>query len=746
MHQSDLYLPPVNSRFAPSARLPAPGSSSSDWPESFSIAANPKKRKVERACDGCRRRKTRCDGPKMPDNVCTNCVQNRKICTYVEASKPRGPPKAYITSLENRMEKMEALLKRLRPETDFSTELGPPILRGSWKNEPVNPTSTPAGGETSPRTLHQFHRLSTLAPLALSRKTSSTSLSAMSDHEGNIPSDDPDDPTDQLIRKTQRLTLLDKKTKDKANRKLDSAIRFHGKSTNFNLVMATRDMRTRYLMESMGAAVDTITNEAECSQANPNQYTLDMKGRSRQEYWRSPDWELVYEGEGEFLSPETFSEFLQSWPPSDLATALIELYFLHCNSMFPLLHRPTFARHFADKLYEKDIWFACLCMSVFALASRYTDDLRVLMDEPVETSVGEHSEQSRWQTAGFKYYFSPTTEVENKKWAILNAASLFEIQTLCLTTQFQSETRWHRGIWYTIGVGIRKVQDMGAHSKKSYGKGGPTVENELWKRVWWYLIGLDRMQCAILGRPCAVKEEDFTAEFPLEVDDDFWENDDPQRSFRQPPDRPSTVTAFNLWLQLTDFAASALHCFVSHHDGPSSGLRAEGILDQLNENLTVWAEKVPQYLRWSPDIEDVALANQSATLYTTYNLVTILIRRAFLPSSVELLSSSNDTRPIPPVLAHAMTARAISINAAKAIARILTVVPKRSLSNIPLLLTGAEITITVLCIDQWIIKARDDKLVSSATQTIESHMQDIKSLLTALRWAAPRWETAQEKL
>lgn len=151
-------------------------------------------------------------------------------------------------------------------------------------------------------------------------------------------------------------------------------------------------------------------------------------------------------------------------------------------------------------------------------------------------------------------------------------------------------------------------------------------------------------------------------------------------------------------------------------------------------------------MRWSPDIEDATLANQSATLYATYNLVTILTRRAFLPSSVALLSSSNDPRPTPPVLAHAMTARAISINAAKAVARILAVVHKHALSNVPLLLTGAEITISVLCIDQWIIRARDDKLVPSATQTIESHMQDIKSLLTALRWAAPRWETAQEKL
>jgi hypothetical protein len=73
--------------------------------------------------------------------------------------------------------------------------------------------------------------------------------------------------------------------------------------------------------------------------------------------------------------------------------------------MFPLLHRPTFARHFTDGLYKHDIWFACLCMSVFALASRYTDDLRVLVNEPVETPVGEHFERSRWQTAGFRYYF-----------------------------------------------------------------------------------------------------------------------------------------------------------------------------------------------------------------------------------------------------------------------------------------------------------------------------------------------------
>ena len=129
------------------------------------------------------------------------------------------------------------------------------------------------------------------------------------------------------------------------------------------------------------------------------------------------------------------------------------------------------------------------------------------------------------------------------------------------------------------------------------------------------------------------------------------------------------------------------------------------------------------------------------------------MQRAFIPSSVQLLTSPRDSRPAPPSLTHAMTARAITVNAAKAIARILAVVHRRVLSNVPLLLVGAEVTIAVLCIDRWIVKARDGehttrdgKLTQSATQTMESHMQDVKWLLTALRWAAPRWETAKEKL
>ena len=166
-------------------------------------------------------------------------------------------------------------------------------MRDSWKNEPDSATSSPASGKkTSPVSLHHFHALSTLPPVALSRKTSLTSISAISDPEGNIPPDDaPQDPLDRIIQKTQRLTLLDKQPQDKANRTLDAAVRFHGKSTNFYLVIAARQMRMKYLLESAGATADTINNEVERSANHgPDQHIQSLNwGIHRHEYWHSLD-------------------------------------------------------------------------------------------------------------------------------------------------------------------------------------------------------------------------------------------------------------------------------------------------------------------------------------------------------------------------------------------------------------------------------------------------------------------------
>jgi hypothetical protein len=121
-------------------------------------------------------------------------------------------------------------------------------------------------------------------------------------------------------------------------------------------------------------------------------------------------------------------------------------------------------------------------MSVFALASRYTNDVRVLLDEPVETPLDEDAKHTQWQTAGFKYY-SPIlgklmvllvvlkaqhhTEVEKKKLAIINPASLFEIQTLCVCACIQASlndaNRLSPSLWRSFKA---KLDGIAAHGTR----------------------------------------------------------------------------------------------------------------------------------------------------------------------------------------------------------------------------------------------------------------------------------------
>jgi hypothetical protein len=47
-----------------------------------------------------------------------------------------------------------------------------------------------------------------------------------------------------------------------------------------------------------------------------------------------------------------------------------------------------------------------------------------------------------------------------------------------------SSTLW-QSCWSIVGVGIRLAIDVGAHRKKVYSE-TPTLEDELWRRAFWY--------------------------------------------------------------------------------------------------------------------------------------------------------------------------------------------------------------------------------------------------------------------
>jgi Fungal specific transcription factor domain len=97
-------------------------------------------------------------------------------------------------------------------------------------------------------------------------------------------------------------------------------------------------------------------------------------------------------------STRLFPSLIEKFPPEDLAEVLCDLYFEHVNNMYPLLHRPTFLRQFRSRLHYRDHWFACLCLSIFAVASRWCDDPRVITDK----FDGEGDLD--WHRAGWQYF------------------------------------------------------------------------------------------------------------------------------------------------------------------------------------------------------------------------------------------------------------------------------------------------------------------------------------------------------
>ena len=57
-----------------------------------------------------------------------------------------------------------------------------------------------------------------------------------------------------------------------------------------------------------------------------------------------------------------------------------------------------------------------------------------------------------------------------------------------------------------VGIGLRVMQDVGVHRHNRTQE--RTVENELWKRCFWVLVIMDRSFSNLLGRSCAIQDEE----------------------------------------------------------------------------------------------------------------------------------------------------------------------------------------------------------------------------------------------
>ncbi|KAJ7250039.1 fungal-specific transcription factor domain-containing protein [Mycena haematopus] len=353
------------------------------------------------------------------------------------------------------------------------------------------------------------------------------------------------------------------------------------------------------------------------------------------------------------------------YPPDDLIVSLLEIYFTNVHPTIPILHRPSFERSVAEGLHLAEKTFGGVLLSVLAVASRYSTDPRVFVESGASHSAGWKFASQLWSVHKF---FEPT---------------IYEIQMYGLLSLFVLGTSAPYGCWLYNGLGIRCLQQRGQHRRKPAGhKWSP--EDELWKRAFWSLFALERIGSLFLGRPMGLHIEEYDVDFPLEVDDEYWD-----QGFVQPSGSPSRLSYFVYYLQLCEILGDTMRRLYGSKkakilmgwDGPEWEQRA---VAELDSTMNRFLDSIPPHLRWDPENpQEGVFFDQSAQLHITYHYILIAIHRRYIQ------------RPSTPSLSICASAARVILHTANIWLRKLQRLPLPNISN-PVFVSGVILILYML--------------------------------------------------
>ncbi|KAG6840164.1 hypothetical protein C0991_008486 [Blastosporella zonata] len=611
-----------------------------------------KKRRIQRACDVCRRKKRanfRNEGLRKGEAQLI-------LLDYWMLNHGR-----YVERLETRVEKLEKVLTKLYPSSNILKEIDTVADTDAWLVEYL-PRVAAQKSDDDPACMPPRHPIE-IATSVLRKVAQPVEFQPDDDIQHVILADN-----------LKNLKLGD----------VNHNNRFFGKSSGAMLVHAAIELKNEYT----GANVDI---------------RRPILGSKREEFWTTRPWERLIDGvpKASFIFPQ-----------ADLMTSLIDLYFERVNFLTPVLHRPSFERSVAEELHLRDDEFATVLLLVCAVGSRFSEDPRILLEEEdVEPSMS---------SAGWKWFH----QVQRVNRSVLAAPSLYDLQYYCLSVMFLQGSTAQQQCWSLVGIGIRMAQDVGAHRRK-HSSESLTVTEELWKRGFWVLVSMDRMISSAMGRPCAIQDEDFDIDFPIECDDEYWEHPDPAKRFKQPPNKPAYVTGFVVLLKLNQVLTIILRTIYSINKskiimGFVGKQWEQHIVAELDSALNKWVDTVPEHLRWDPNRENLKFLDQSALLYSTYYYIQILIHRSFIPAP---------RKPSP----LSFPSLAICTNAARSCSHIADAYRRRGLlAPFPIHMSIFTAGI-VLLLNMWNGKR------SGISTDPSRDMNDVQKCMQCLRQSEARW-------
>lgn len=503
---------------------------------------DPKRRRIARACDMCRKKKIKCDGA-MP--ACKNCINYKTECIFTQVEKKRNPPKGakYIEGLENRLGRMESLLKLsgLLGQDDEQTDLATLEKRLADKaavaGQQPHETPTRSPGQTTANGHSERRNERQDTPSRRDRSHSGSQSPRGTRNEEDVEA------------------LSDMMCSLVTNNLGES--RYIGSSSSFSIFSPKG---IQWVNEKTGddSFVRFLEHTAEGDQS---QIVLDK--------WKPEIFGDIF-GRRQFRPLPALAETL----------SLLRDFFDNFNCMFPLFHEPTFMhlvrRQYSQQPYEGTGWWACLNVAL-AIAHRLREMSNV-------ATVDEESKAWGFMKNALGVWADLT----------IKNTDLLSVQALLGMALFLQGTPNPQPPFFLVGAAIRLAHSIGLH-KNGAAFGLNPVEAEQRKRVFWIAYILDKDISLRSGRPPAQDDDDMNIDLPSE---------DPTDNVGNVPhsDGKGKTNMFRLMCTFSIIQSKVYKRLYSARAAKKTDGELLNTIGELDRELEDWRESIPPEFRADHDI------------------------------------------------------------------------------------------------------------------------------------------------
>ncbi|KAF9776724.1 hypothetical protein IL306_005059, partial [Fusarium sp. DS 682] len=492
---------------------------------------------------------------------CTHCINYKTECVFTQVEKKRAPPKGakYIEGLENRLNRMEHLLrlsglldeddddlgaleKRLLERQEKSRQLSMPAA--SNPNSPSQSTSGPSaadGGEMTPQ--------SSLTSPKDDKRKSATPAPSTAPSTAPAPAVNAEE-TKQDQEEVEALSEL-----------MCSLV-----TNNFG--------ETRYIGSSSGFSIFSPKGVSWVnSKTGDDSFQRTISDISVDDH-KWTNWK-----------PEVFGDLFQRpifrpLPPKPEALSLLQDYFDNFNCIFPLFHRPTFMHlvhlQYSSDPYQGSGWWASLNCAL-AIAHR----LRVMSN-----LVPQEEDEKAWGHLKNAIGVFPELTMRN--------TDLLSVQALLGMALFLQGTPNPQPTLLLVSAAMRLAHSIGLH-KRGTGFNLNPIEIEQRKRVFWIAYMLDKDLCLRAGRPPAQDDDDMNVELP---------DADPEDNIGNIPlaDGKGKMNLFRVTCEFALIESEVYKRLYSVQATKQSDGELLHTIGELDQKLEEWKDRIPIDYRPEHDI------------------------------------------------------------------------------------------------------------------------------------------------